>query len=183
MPPSSNKHLPNHLPKLVRDELHMTAALRCYSVLRQGKGKKNSDLYKSMSDLYHGKESSIPSHIKLLSEASFCFKDLYDPSTLVELDKTSNSTRESVQQYVLKTSLTRIKTRQFHAGVEITSLDLEKKNCSGPQLMSGRQLLEMAKCGTSFYRKALAFASRKFDLESMTCKESGSTIHDVIEYV
>ena len=48
-------------------------------VLREGYGKKLSELYTSMFDLYHGNNtSSIPSHIKLLCNASFCFNALYD---------------------------------------------------------------------------------------------------------
>ena len=41
----------------------------------------------------------------------------------------------------------------------------------------------MAKRGTANYRKALSFATKKFDLDSMIVKESGNTIDDVIEYV
>ena len=57
MAPSSKKNEP-YLPKQIRDELRMTAAMRCYSVLREGDGKKLSELYSSMFDLYHGNESS-----------------------------------------------------------------------------------------------------------------------------
>ena len=62
-------------------------------------------------------------------------------------------------------------------------LDLEKKNRTGDQLLSGRQILDMAKRGTKAYRKALAFASRKWDIEKGGPKESGNSINDIIEFV
>ena len=41
----------------------------------------------------------------------------------------------------------------------------------------------MAKKGTAYYRKALAFTNKKFDLDKMSVIESGNSIEDVIEYV
>ena len=41
----------------------------------------------------------------------------------------------------------------------------------------------MAKRGTKLYRKAQAYASRKWDLSEGKIKESGNTMDDVIEYV
>ena len=61
--------------------------------------------------------------------------------------------------------------------------DLEEKGRNGQQLVSGRNILDMAKKGTSNFRKALSFAAKKFDLDKMTVKESGNTIDDVIEFV
>ena len=49
--------------------------------------------------------------------------------------------------------------------------------------MSGQQLLETAKRGAANYRKALGYASRKFDIDTLQCKESGSTIDNVTKYV
>ena len=60
---------------------------------------------------------------------------------------------------------------------------MKRRYRTGKQLLSGRQLFEMAKKGTSYYRKALAYASRKWDLDKNECKESGSTVDDVIEFV
>ena len=183
MAPSSKKNEP-YLPKQIRDELRMTAAMRCYSVLREGDGKKLSEFYSSMFDLYHGNESSsIPSHINLLCKASFCFRALYDTKTKTTTNKNTTNNQDDTETYVLKPQLARGTNQSFISNVDISVKDLEKKNRSGAQLMSGRQLLDMAKRGTKFYRKALAYASRKFDLETMTCKESGSTVDDVIRYV
>ena len=49
--------------------------------------------------------------------------------------------------------------------------------------MSGQQLLETAKRGAANYRKALGYASRRFDVDTLQCKESGSTIDNVTKYV
>ena len=67
--------------------------------------------------------------------------------------------------------------------MDIVSTDLEKKNRTGNQLMTGRQLYKLAKKGTAYYRKALALVSKKFDLETMECKESGQSVDDVVNYV
>ena len=67
--------------------------------------------------------------------------------------------------------------------MDIVSTDLEKKNRTGNQLMTGRQLYELAKKGTAYYRKALALVSKKFDLETMECKESGQSVDDVVNYI
>ena len=177
MPPS------NQLPKPIRDELRMTVALRCYSILHQGKGMKQRELYASIFDLYHGKPPSKPSNLKLLCNASYSFKDLFDESSDLTTSKESSTSKQSLKTFCLKTKLHRDKSRKYFAGVDIVYNDLEKKNRTGTPLMSGRQIFDLAKKGTGYYRKALAFASRKYDIESMTCKESGSNEDDVIQYV
>ena len=180
----NDKKCKQYLPKYIRDELRMTVALRCFSVLREGNGKKLTELYSSMFDAYHGNESlSIASNLKLLCNASYVFKSLFDDKVQNNTSKSTSSDSGDVVSYVLKEKLARGSNQSFFAGIDITTDDLEKKNRSGPQLMSGRQLLDMAKQGTKFYRKALAYASRKYDLDTMQCKESGHTIDDVIQYV
>lgn len=180
----SDKNSQQYLPKYIRDELRMTVALRCYSTLREGNGKKLSELYSCMFDRYHGNQStSVASNLKLLCNASYVFKNLFDENLQNTTRKSNTSDSNDVVTHVLKPKLTRGSAKSFTASVDITVDDLEKKNRSGPQLMSGRQLLDMAKRGTKFYRKALAYASRKYDLDTMQCKESGNTIDDVIEYV
>ena len=114
------------LPKNVRDELHMTAAFHCYSNLQQRKGQKTCDLYNIMYELYHGKAPSKPSHISLLCNASYCFKDLFDESTDVVVDKSASQSKETVYKYTLKPNLHRNPTRTFLAGVDIISTDLER---------------------------------------------------------
>ena len=162
----------------------MTAALRCFSVLREGNGKKLNEQYNAMFQLYHGHESqSIPGNLKLLCDASYCFKNIYDAKTKPTTDKNCSSNSEGTTKYVLKSILARGMKRSFVAGDDISVTDLEKKSRSSPELIVGRALLETAKRGIKHYRKALAYASRKFDLDTMQCKESGTTIDDVIEYV
>ena len=60
----------------------------------------------------------------------------------------------------------------FVAGDNITVKDLEKSR-SSPELIVGRTLLDTTKRGIKSYRKALAHASLKCDLDTMQCKESG----------
>ena len=148
----------------------MTVALRCYSVLREGTGKKISELYSSIFDTYHSNESlSIVSNLKLLCNGSYVFKHLFDYKVQNNTNKNSSSACYDVISYVLlKVKLACGSNQSFTAGIDNTTDDLEKKNWSSPQLMSGRQLLDMAKLGTKFYHKALAYASRKYDLDTIS---------------
>ena len=68
-------------------------------------------------------------------------------------------------------------------GEDITVFSLEKKSQNTNTLMSGRQILDIAKKGVQNYRKALAFASKKWDLKSNTPLESGYTKEDLIDFV
>ena len=177
---------PKDLPKEIRDELHMTAALRCYSVMRSGNAKSLQMQYDTMSNLFHGDEPSVASNIKLLSNGSFLYKDLYDleENTDAITSKSSQSTLASqVPKLSIKINLSRDKSRRYYADKDIIRTDLEKKSRNGKQLVSGRSLLEMAKKGTAYYRKALALTHKKFDLDKMSVIESGNSIEDVIEYV
>ena len=75
------------IPKYVRDELRMTVALRGYSSLKQGGGKKLKDQQLHMSNFYHGKGKSHPSQIMLLSEALYDYTDMYDVSIVASTNK------------------------------------------------------------------------------------------------
>ena len=170
--------------KEVRDELRMTAAMRCYSLLRSGGSKSLNSQYDYMSSLYHGDEPSIPSNIKMLCDGSFVYKELYDiAGDEAVVSKSSCDDSDSRTNLSLKVSLSRNKSRMFFVGTDILRSNLEKKGRNGQQLVSGRNLLDMAKRGTANYRKALSFTSKKFDLDTMSVKESGNTIDDVIEFV
>ena len=92
--PKKKEHA-DPLPKHIRDELRMTCALWYYSSLRQGEGKKVKDLWISMSDLYHGNNTSIPSQLLLLSNGSFSYKDLFD-------DHVETTTKKPVNVMTLK---------------------------------------------------------------------------------
>ena len=173
------------LPKEIRDELRMTAALRCYSIMRSGGAKSLNAQYEYMSSLFHGDEPSIPSNIKMLSNGVYLYKPLYDVSSdnAVVLAKSATESSASPSNLSLKVTLSRNKSRLYFSNIDILYSDLEKKGRNGSQLVSGRNLLDLAKKGTANYRKALSFAVKKFDLETMHVKESGNTIDDVIEYI
>ena len=66
------------LLKEIRDELRLTAAMRCYSSLRSSGSKSLNAQYDYMSSLYHGDEPSIPSNIQMLCDGTYVFKELYD---------------------------------------------------------------------------------------------------------
>ena len=57
------------LPKNVRDELRLTCALRGYSSIMYGVGKKLSKQHLELSEYYDGKAPHRPSQIKMLCEA------------------------------------------------------------------------------------------------------------------
>ena len=177
---------PKDLQKEIRDELRMTAAMRCYSIMRSGNAKSLQMQYETMSNLFHGDEPSIVSNIKMLCNGSYVYREIFDLEEVTEAitSKASQTTSLSQQpKMTLKLNLSRDKSRMYYANKDILRSDLEKKSRNGKQLVSGRSILEMAKKGTAYYRKALSFASKKFDLEKMAVIESGNSIEDVIEYV
>ena len=184
--PTVTKILPvqKELQKELRDELRTTAAMCCYSLMRSGKAKSVTAQYEYMSSLYHGEEPSIPSNIKMLCDGSYIYKDLYD---VVDSDSITSKSDDAVAGsrdiFSLKSSLTRDDSRTYYTNRDILVADLEKKGRNGQQLVSGRNLLDIAKKGTANYRKALSFAVKKFDLEKMEVYESGNTIDDVLEFV
>ena len=79
--------------------------------------------------------------------------------------------------------MSRETNRLYYVGDPITYRDLEKKNRSGPALVNGRQLIDMAKKGMSDYRKAMAYTKDKWDIKKNCPIESGTTVEDVIDYV
>ena len=114
--------------KEVRDELRMTAAMRCYSLLRSGGSKSLNSQYDYMSSLYHGDEPSIPSNIKMLCDGSFVYKELYDiAGDEAVVSKSSSDDSDSRTNLSLKVSLSRNKSRMFFVGTDILRSNLEKK--------------------------------------------------------
>ena len=176
--------MPAELEKELRDELRLTAAMRCFSIMRSGSSKSTSAQHEYMFKLFHGDGNSVASNIEMLCNATYNYKDMYDvDDTQAVVSKTDSADAESRLVYSLKTCLHRDDTRKYYANIEITVRDLEKKGRNGKQLVSGRNLLDMAKKGTANYRKALSFAVKKFDLEKMEVIDSGNSIEDVIEFV
>ena len=172
------------LQKELRDEMRLTAAMRCFSILRSGGSKSTSAQHDYMFNLFHGDGKSIPSNIEMLCSGSYFYKDLYDAvDSETVLSKSDNTDAESRISLSLKANLYRDSSRTYFANVDILAVDMEKKGRNGKQLVSGRNLLDMAKKGTANYRKALSFAVKKFDLDKMEVLESGNSVEDVIEYV
>ena len=83
----------------------------------------------------------------------------------------------------MKLSLTKDKCRTYYSDFDITLADLEKRNCTGEQLICGTNLLDLAKKGVRCYKKALAFCLHKWDSEKMIPRHSGDSVDDVINYV
>ena len=185
MPTSKNNvSSVKELPKHIRDELRMTAAMRCYSVLRSGSTKSLNAQYERMSSLFHGEEPAVPSNIDMLCRGVYNYKELYD---LVDCEtvtsKTDNGHDTVEPSLVLKKTLSRDDYRSYYAGRDIIQIDLEKKGRNGKQLITGRNLLDMGKRGMATYKKALSYAVKKYDIENMKVLESGLSVDDVVEYV
>ena len=138
---SRNKK-PPPLPKSIRDELRMTCALKGYSDIKCGKSRKMAEEYERLSQFFHGKLPNHPPQIKLLAEANLNYRELHDEKNLTVTNKNDNV--NTLKRYTLKTTLTRDMGRIYHSSVDITHHDLEKRNHSGAQLISGRNLVEMA---------------------------------------
>ena len=69
---------PKPLPKGIRDELRMACAMRGYSQLKCGGGKKLKTQYEVMNTFYHGKHPTHPSQIELLANAAPPYTLLHD---------------------------------------------------------------------------------------------------------
>ena len=144
------KHSPTKstmLPKAVRDELRMCVALRGYSTIRGGFGKKLEEQFVLMQEFFHGKSTHTPSQIKMLVDGQLAYAALYDTkNTVVTSKKTkTKKKKDSPVQLYLKPSLTCIDNMQFVQYVDITVDDLERKLRKGKAILHGRQLEAMAK--------------------------------------
>ena len=127
MPPQ-----PPELPKEIRDELRMTVAMRCYSIMHSGGAKSLNLQYDYMSSLSHKDEPSIPSNIKMLANGAYVYQELYD----VRADEaiTSKSITDKTDSHTnltLKVSLSCNKSRVYFANQDILCSNLEKKGRNG----------------------------------------------------
>ena len=147
------------LPKEVHDELRMTCALRGYSHIKCGFGKKLAQQQKELARFYHGQAPNYPSQIKLLAEGSYTYRDLYDEETLVVTNKKSD--KSSSVQLFLKSVFVPDSTIRYRSGIDITGVDLEKTLRTTSLLLSGRKILEMARKGIRSYKKALSYCGHK----------------------
>ena len=159
----------------------MTCALKGYSKIKCGKGKKLKRQEMELERFFHGEEPDYPSQISLLANASYSYRELYDGSTVVSTNK--NDSREDITANTLKDCYTAGSNIKFRSGIDITSLDLERRFLTGKQLITGRKLIEMARDGVKNYKKALSFCDIKYNSKTQTCIKSGDTVEDVIEYV
>ena len=120
------------LQKELRDEMRLTAAMRCFSILRSGGSKSTSAQHDYMFNLFHGDGKSIPSNIEMLCSGSYFYKDLYDAvDSETVLSKSDNTDAESRISLSLKANLYRDSSRTYFANVDILATDMEKKEGMG----------------------------------------------------
>ena len=74
-------------------------------------------------------------------------------------------------------------SRDYYSDHDIRVDNLEKKNRTGSQLITGRNLLALAVRGVKTYKKALSFCADKWDLDRNQPLDSGTTIEDCVMYV
>jgi hypothetical protein len=153
--------------------------------MREGEGRTIQKQHQFMNRFFHGNGNKSPSQIQMLAEGMSPYNNLYDVKTVsvITHKKSSSRSTQSQPMLYLKHNLSRTPERSYYVGHEITHDDLEKKHRTGPSLINGRQLTDMAKRGMKDYRKALAFTKKKWDLKTNSPIESGTTVDDVIEYV
>ena len=80
---------------------------------------------------YHNQGPNYPSQIVLLANASYSYRELYDGSTLVSTNK--DHIFHDIISNTLKDCYTRGSNVKFRSGIDITSLDLEKRFLTGNQ--------------------------------------------------
>ena len=120
----------------------MYCALRGFSKLKSSSGKKIGTQQKEMETFYHGKVPNYPSKIGLLCNTSYSYISLYDEVKTTSAKKTD--TIESVIKYKFKDQLSVEKHYIYYSSIDISTLDLEKKNQGSNQLLSGCQILDIA---------------------------------------
>ena len=167
------------LPKSIRDELRMMIALRGYSHMKCGEGRNTKQQEGIMYTFFHGNPPSRPSQVKMLANGEGPYSELYDYSTKLVVDKTTMVS----SKLNLKPSLAQDDPVNYSSNIDITFAHLEKRTLTSKLLITGRSLLNMAKKGLKMYKKALAHASKKWDLDKCEPIDSGDTVDDVIEYV
>jgi len=129
--------------------------------MKKGSSQTVRKQCKVMQDYYHGKEPEQPSHINMLACGVAYYAELYINTQLRALTK--KDTVSYTSKLVLRDDLTLDIRCKYHAEEEIKSLDLVKKNRTGGVLLSGWNILDMAKRGARSLRKAMAFAQLKWD--------------------
>ena len=118
--------------------------------------------------------------LKILWNGSFRCRDFYESVHVVSISKESSDA--DVTSLILKQSLTLNKFQTFRAGIDMHYLMLEKKNLPGNQLISGQNILGMARKGAQNFLKANSFAEEKWDVKKGEPKESGNTIEGFVNH-
>ena len=103
--------------------------------MRKGSGKKISEQIIEMEKIFHRKQPTFPSQLKILHNGSFGYRDFYKSIHAVATSK-ELSDRDLIS-LILKPSLTLNKFQVYHAGIDINHLLVEKKNLPGYQLITG----------------------------------------------
>lgn len=117
--------MPIKLPNHVWDELCITCALKGYSNMKCGKGGKLKRQNVELEHFYHGQTPNYPNQIALLANASYSYRELYDGSTIVSIDKDDNSMQDA-HTNALKDCYTRGSNVKFCTGIDINSVDVEE---------------------------------------------------------
>ena len=102
----------------------MTCALQGFSRLIEGRSRIMKHQYDELFIFYHGQSLNRPSQIKILSNGTATYRDLYDSSQHVVTKKSEISQSSSV--LTLKSSLSLDQNMNYCAGIEIRCKDLEK---------------------------------------------------------
>lgn len=167
------------LPKIIRDELRMVVALRGYSNMKCGDGRNSKMQENHMYTYFHGLKKTRPSQIGMLCKGEGAYNGLYKNLNKPVVDK---STKAAPKLY-LSHELTQDETVSYVAGLDINVIDLEKRTLTSKLLITGRSILNMAKKGVRYYKKAMAYTAKKWDLSTNEPLDSGDTKDDVIEFV
>ena len=168
------------IPMAILNELKIGLALRGYSTMAQKDKMSIREQWLFLERFYHGKGNTHPSQCDLLVRGVGVYADLWDQKVPTVVDKNHQGVG---YQLVLKRKYIPDCKTDYIAGVDILLSELEKKTRSNKQLVTGRNLLDIANRNITKHRKAIAFASHLWDLDTNTPIDSGTKEADCIEYV
>ena len=102
----------------------ITCALEGYSAINCGEGKTLPKQQPDMYNFYCVKVSNLPSQIKLLSEASYSYRTLFDGER--RNDTKNYDDHNTLYKYNLKAKLMIDPSKKYYASRDINELDLGK---------------------------------------------------------
>ena len=168
------------VPVAVINELKIALVLRGYSSMTEQGPMSVREQWLWLERFYHGKGNTHPSQVDMLVKGIGFYADLFDSVTPTVTDKNHQGVG---YQLILKNKFLPDSSKKYIAGVDILASELEKKSRSSKQLVTGRNLLDIANRNMKKHRKAIGFASHLWDLDKNIPIKSGTTEDDVIEYV